>query len=60
MPPVLQPALRKQRTLRVFTTDQKRWLIDLRDNNTEFKHVIDQDDFTFNVYKSLPSLGNSG
>ena len=37
MPPVLQPALKKQRMLHVFTTDQKRWLVELRENNHEFK-----------------------
>ena len=33
MPSVLQPARKKQKTVRVFTTDQKRWLIYLRDKN---------------------------
>ena len=39
MPPVLEPVLKKQRTYSVFTTEQKRWLIDLRDNNPDFKHA---------------------
>ena len=38
MPAASQPALKKQRTLRVFTTYQKCWLIALRENNPEFKH----------------------
>ena len=36
MPPALQPALKKQRTLRVLTADQKRWFIELRENSRKF------------------------
>ena len=39
MPLELQPALKKQRSTRVFSIDQKRWLIELRENNPEFKHA---------------------
>ena len=39
MPLELQPALKKQKTTRVFTTDQKGWLIELRENNPPFKHA---------------------
>ena len=61
MPPVLEPAREKQKTVRVCTTDQKRWLIELRDKNPWCKHVIDWNGRrTCNVCKSLPSLGNSG
>ena len=45
MPPVLQPALKKQKTVRVFTTDQKRWLIELSENNPEFRHSRLAQDF---------------
>ena len=37
MPPLLEPSLKKQRTLRIFLIDQKRWLVDLRENSHEFK-----------------------
>ena len=36
MPLELQPDLKKQR---VYSIDQKRWLIELRENNPEFKHA---------------------
>ena len=39
MPPLLGPALKKHETVRVFTTDQKLWLIDLSDKNPEFEHI---------------------
>ena len=39
MPPLLGPALKKHKTVRVFTTDQKLWLTDLRDNNPKFEHI---------------------
>ena len=38
MPAESQPVLKKQRTWRVFTTDQKSRLIALRKNCPEFKH----------------------
>ena len=37
VPPVLQPALKKQRTLRVFPANPKRWLTELSENNHDFK-----------------------
>ena len=45
MPPVLQPALKKQKTVRAFTTDQKYWLIELRDNNSGLRHSKLEQDF---------------
>ena len=41
MPPLLGPALKKQKhkTVRVFTTDQKLWLVDLRNNNPKLEHI---------------------
>ena len=39
MPPVLQPAQKKQKTVLFYTTDWKRWLIDLRDKNPGFQHL---------------------
>ena len=35
MPLELQPALKKQKMTRVFTTDQKRWFVEFRENNLD-------------------------
>ena len=39
IPPLLEPANKKQKTVRGYPTDQKRWLVDLRDNNQKIEHI---------------------
>ena len=53
MPPVLEPAGKKQKTVRVFATDQKLWLIELCDKNPSFKHLRLAQEFKVNFYPEI-------
>ena len=58
MPPLLEPASKKQRTLRIFSTDRKRWLVDLRENNHECKRCEVIQDITVSFGGDLLSRSN--